>query len=149
MSLSRYWLTMGQKSTPLKDRLGSAMARLDRLRIPDDDDGLWDETWHEQRVKLFEWVFEINYNLSLRSSPTSTLKLIVDTGNVLYDRMSTEDYEESKDDIQAVSRIAEDIRDALLDYQVCSNEPYVTWVQLMGRFGRWHSNRQYTIRTAS
>ena len=52
------------------------------------------------------------------------------TGNVLYDRMNTEDYEESQDDIQAVSRIAEDIRDALLDYQVCSDKPYVIGVQL-------------------
>ena len=121
---------MGQKSTPLKDKLGSAMARLDRLRLQDDDDVLWDETWHEQRAKLFEWVFGINYNLSSRSSSTSTLRLIVGTGNVLYHRMSTEGYEESQDDIQAVSRIAEDIRDALLDYQVCSEKPYATGVQL-------------------
>jgi len=36
--------------------------------------------------------------------------------------MNTEDYEESQDDIQAASGIAEDIRDALLDYQVCSDK---------------------------
>ena len=102
------------------------MARLDRLRLQDDDDGggLWDENGHEQRAKLFEYVFGINYNLPSRSFSTSTLGLIVDTGNVLYDRMSTEDYEESQDDIQAVYGIAEDIRDAILDYQVCSDEPY-------------------------
>ena len=40
--------------------------------------------------------------------------------------MNTEDYDESQDDIQATSAIAEDIRDALLDYQVCSDEPYAT-----------------------
>ena len=43
---------------------------------------------------------------------------------MLYNRVNAEGYEESQDDIQAVSRIAEDIRDALLDYQVCSNKPY-------------------------
>ena len=104
------------------------MARLDRLCLQDDDDGTWDESWHEQRTKLFEWVFGINYNLPPRSFSTSTLRLIGDTGNVLYNRMNTEDYEQSKDDIQAVSEIAEDIRDALLDYQVCGDEPYATGV---------------------
>jgi len=35
------------------------MARLDQLYLQgdgNDDDGLWDETWREQRAKLFEWV---------------------------------------------------------------------------------------------
>ena len=64
--------------------------------------------------------------------------------------MSTEDYEESQDDIQAVSRIAEDIRDVLLDYQVCSDKPYATGVQLkFGCFDRWHNNRRYTTGAAS
>ena len=104
------------------------MARLDQLYLQDDDDRILDERWHEQRAKLFKWVFGINYNLPLCLSSTSTLRLIVDTGNVLYDRMNTEDYEQSQDDIQAVSEIAEDIRDALLDYQVCGDEPYATGV---------------------
>jgi len=42
--------------------------------------------------------------------------------------MNTEGYKESQDDVQAVSEIAEDIRDALLDYQVCSDKPYTTGV---------------------
>ena len=76
--------------------------------------------------------------------------MIKDTGNVLYNRINTEGYEESQDDIQAVSGIAEDIRDALLDYQVCSDKPYVTGVQLkLGHLDRWHNNRRYTTRTAS
>ena len=56
---------------------------------------------------------------------------------MLYNRINTEGYKESQDDIQAVSGIAEDIRDALLDYQVCSDTPYVTGVQLKsGHFDR-------------
>jgi len=39
--------------------------------------------------------------------------------------MNSGDYEESQDDIQAVSGIAEDIHDALLDYQVCRDKPYL------------------------
>ena len=64
MSLSRYSLTLGQKSTPLKNKLDSAMTRLDRLCVHDDDDnndndddnddGVWDENRHERRAKLFE-----------------------------------------------------------------------------------------------
>ena len=56
--------------------------------------------------------------------------MIRDTGNVLYNRINAEDYKESQDDVQAVSEIADDIRDALLDYQVCSDRPYGTVVQL-------------------
>ena len=49
---------------------------------------------------------------------------------MLYNRINTEGYEESQDDVQAASGIAEDIRDALLDHQVCSNKPYATEVDL-------------------
>ena len=69
---------------------------------------------------------------------------------MLYNRINTEGYRESEDDIQAASRIAEDIRDALLGYQVCSDKPYVAGVQLkLGHFDRWHSNRRYTAGAAS
>ena len=50
--------------------------------------------------------------------PSSTLGLIRDKANMLRDRISVQDYKECQDDIQAVSGIAEEIRDALLDYQV-------------------------------
>ena len=99
------------------------MTRLDRLRLQ--DDGLWDENGHEQRLKLFGSVFGINYNLPSCSFSTSTLRSIGDTGNTLYSRINTEGYKESQDDIQAVSAIAQDIRDAFLDYQVHSDRPYM------------------------
>jgi tRNA G37 N-methylase Trm5 len=106
------------------------MARLHRLCLQVDDDG------HEQRAKLFEWVFRITHNLPSHSFSTSTLRLIKDTGNVLYHRINTEGYKESQDDIQAVSGIAEDIRDALLDYQVCSHKPYATSATKLGHLYR-------------
>jgi len=125
------------------------MARLDRLCLQDDG-GIWDEIGHERRVKLFEWVLRANYNLPSHSFLTSNLRLIRDNGNVLYNRINIEGYKESQDDIQAVSDIAEDIRDALLDYQVCSNNPHATGAQLkLERPGRWHSSRRYMTRTAS
>ena len=102
------------------------MARLDRLCLQDDDDELLDENRHNQRTKLFEWVFGINYSLPSYSFFTSALRIIGDAGIVLYDRINTEGYNESQDDIQAVSGIAEDIRDALLDHQVCSDKLYTT-----------------------
>ena len=67
-------------------------------------------------------------SIQSHSFSTSTLRQIRDTGNVLYHRITTEGYKESQDDIQAVSGIAEDIRDALLDYQVCSDKPYARGV---------------------
>jgi len=61
---------------------------------------------------------------------------------VLYNRINVEGYEESQDDIQAVSEIVGDIRDAILDYQVCSDKPYATGVQLkLERSGRWRSSK--------
>ena len=64
--------------------------------------------------------------------------------------MNTEGYEECQDDIQAVSGIAEDIRDALLDYQVCTRKLYVIGVQLkLGCFDRWYNKRRCTTRIAS
>ena len=56
--------------------------------------------------------------------------MIRDAGNMLYNRINTEDYKESQEDIQAVSEIADDIRGALLDYQVCSDRPRATVVRL-------------------
>ena len=141
---------LGQKSTPLKSKLDSAMTRLNRLYLQDDNAGYWDENEHEQRVKLFQWVFRINHSLLSRSFSPRTLRLIRDTGKKLYNRMNTEGYKESRDDIEAVSGIAEEIRDALLDYQVCSDKQYGTEAQLkFGHFDRWHSSRQYTTRTAN
>ena len=132
------------------------MARLDRLCSQDDDDddddddGHVDKSRHEQRAKLFEWVFGINYNLLSHSFSISTLRLIKDTGTVLYNRMNTDGYKESQDDIQALSGIAEDIRDALVDYQVCSNKPHTAGVRLkLGCFDRWRNSRRYTTRTAT
>jgi len=132
VSLSRYSLTLRQKSTLLRNKLDSAIARLDRLclRDDDDDDELWDEDGDEQRAKLFKSVFGVNYHLPLSSFSASTLRLIRDAGNVLYHRITAEGYKESQDDVQVVSGIAEEIRDALLDYQVCSGIPYAIWVQL-------------------
>ena len=48
----------------------------------------------------------------------STLRQIRDNGNVIYDRINVQGYEESQDDIQAVSGMAGAIQDAVLDYQV-------------------------------
>ena len=46
---------------------------------------------------------------------------------MLYNRVSVDGYEEYQDDILAVSEMAEDIRDALLEYQV-SNPKFHTVV---------------------
>jgi len=143
---------LGQKDTALKNKLDSAIARLDRVCLQDDnddDDGLLDEKRHRQRAKLFKWVLGINYSLQLCSFSTRTLRLIKDAGNVLYNRVNAEGYEESQDDIQAASKIAEDIRDALLDYQVCSNKLYVKMQLKLGHPGRWYSNKRYTTGFAS
>jgi hypothetical protein len=68
---------------------------------------------------------------------------------VLYNRISVQDYKECQDDILAVSGMAEDIRDALLDYQVGDNKTCAVVVSLtLGRLDRRPNNGRYTTRTA-
>ncbi|KAF9649810.1 hypothetical protein BDM02DRAFT_1757335 [Thelephora ganbajun] len=95
-------LKLLEKSPAVKNKLDSVMDRLDRLCSEEDnDDGLWDENEHEHRAKLFD-----------------TLRLIGDNGNVLYNRINAQGYKECQDDTQAASAMADDIRDAVIDYQM-------------------------------
>ena len=48
----------------------------------------------------------------------SALRLIKDKGILLYDHVSSCEYVECQDDVLAVSGMVEDIRDALINYQV-------------------------------
>lgn len=67
----------------------------------------------------------------------SSLRQIGDKGKRLYDRINAQDREECQDDIQAVSEIAEDIRDAVLDYQVGRDITRLAVVSLkLGYFDR-------------
>ncbi|KAF9645139.1 hypothetical protein BDM02DRAFT_3189954 [Thelephora ganbajun] len=95
-------LKLLEKSPAVKNKLDSVMDRLDRLCSEEDnDDGPWDDNEHEHRAKLFD-----------------ALRLIEDNGNVLSNRINAQGYKESQDDIQAVSAMADDIRDAVVDYQM-------------------------------
>ncbi|KAF9649800.1 hypothetical protein BDM02DRAFT_3166192, partial [Thelephora ganbajun] len=95
-------LKLLEKSPVVKNKLDSVMDRLDRLCSEEDnDDGLWDDNDHEHRTKLFD-----------------TLRLIVDNGNVLYNRVNAQGYKECQDDIQAASAMTDDIQDAVIDYQM-------------------------------
>lgn len=58
------------------------------------------------------------------------LSLIKDDAIVLYNHISTEGYEESQGDILVVSGMAEDIWDALLEYQVGDRWPSATTASL-------------------
>ena len=58
----------------------------------------------------------------------STLRLIRDDADALCVRIKAQGYEECPNDIQAASGIAEDIRDALLDYQVGCGKTHTTAV---------------------
>ena len=68
---------------------------------------------------------------------------------VLYDRVSVQGYEECQDDILAVSEMAEDIRDAFLEYQV-RGETFRAAIVLLRvrRSNRLSSNGRYTNKIA-
>ena len=69
---------------------------------------------------------------------------------MLRDRVNVHGYEGCQDDILAVSGMAEDIRDALLEYQVGSEQFYTSVMLLrLGLFDRQSSNGRYMTRIAS
>jgi len=68
---------------------------------------------------------------------------------VLYNRVSAQWYEECQDDILTVSGMAEDVRDALLEYQVSSGRSYAASVLLILQCSdRRCSNGRCTTRIA-
>ena len=71
-----------------------------------------------------------------------------DNGIALYNRVSVQGYEEHHSDILAVSRMVEDIRDALLEYQVGCEKSQAVIVTEIGCFDRQSSNGRYMIRIA-
>jgi len=67
----------------------------------------------------------------------STLKLIKDKGDVIYNHINVQGYQESLDNILSVSGIGEDILDAFLEYQVGDNKDHMITVSLkLGCFDR-------------
>ena len=74
--------------------------------------------------------------------------MIRDNGKALYDRIGSQGHMECQDDILAVSGIAKDIRDVLLDYQVGGDKARAVVASLkLGRFDRWASNGRDITRT--
>ena len=67
--------------------------------------------------------------------------MVRDNAVVLYNRVSAQGYEECQDDILTVSGMAEDVRDAFLEYQVGSKRSYATTLLLkLQWFNRRSSN---------
>ena len=69
-------------------------------------------------------MISVGSNLPACLLSSSALRLIKGNGNKLYNRVNAQGYKESPGDVQAASEIAEDIRDALLDYQASGDNAY-------------------------
>ena len=68
---------------------------------------------------------------------------------MLRDHIGAHGYEECQEDISAVSGMAEDIRDALLDYQVGNDKTQVVIIPLtLGYLDRQPNSGQSMTRTA-
>ena len=69
---------------------------------------------------------------------------------MLHNRISAQGYKESQDDVLAMSGVVEDIRDALLDYQVGNCGAYAIVGSLKPEwFNRWPNNGRYMTGIAS
>ena len=68
---------------------------------------------------------------------------------MLRNRVSIQGYDECQSDILAVSGMAEDVRDVLLEYQVGAERSHTLAVSLrLGRFDRRSINGRYMTRIA-
>ena len=70
------------------------------------------------------------------------LKTVRDNSMTLYYRVSVQGYKECQGDILAVSEMAEDIQDALLEYQVSGGKSHTAEVVALKL---WQTNRQRAI----
>ena len=69
---------------------------------------------------------------------------------MLYNCVSAQGYKECQEDISDVSGMAEEIRDAVIDYQVGRDQTDAAAMQLKPRcFDRCPNNRRYMIRIAN
>ena len=76
--------------------------------------------------------------------------MIRDNAILLYNRVSVDGYEECQDDITTVSGMAEDIRDALLEYQVGGEKFHAAVVSLnFGWLDRRFNKGRYLTRIAN
>ena len=88
----------------------------------------------------------IDSNQLLCSFCPRTLKVVRDDAVVLYNCVSAQGHEECQGDILAVSEMAEDIRDALLEYQVGNEGSRAATIAKLSN--RRSSNGRYMTRIA-
>ena len=67
---------------------------------------------------------------------------------MLYDRINAQGYEECPGDVQTVSAMVDNIRDAVIDYQVGTREIHIVTMQPKLKYSdRWPCNERYIRRT--
>lgn len=73
-----------------------------------------------RRTTLFGYVLLIYFEQTSMFITPSVLEGIKDELEVLSDHSSAAGYQENDTDTRAVSELAQDLRDAILDHQVCT-----------------------------
>jgi len=100
-----------------KERIEYTIARLDRLGSGKDDKDTVDAQESKRRADLFTLVAWAHRSI-LRSLHYSTLDETRDSLQEVLDRAGAVDYVENDEDRQTVSNLVDDIRDAVIEYQV-------------------------------
>jgi len=103
-------------------KIETILARLGRLK-DELGNAAGDGGESNRRTILFEWVsFDLCRQLSVLSH-LRALERIVDELQPLSKRSSAPDYQETDSDGQIISELAEDLRDAVMEYQVGLGPP--------------------------
>jgi len=105
----------------VRGKIETILARLGRLK--DELGNAGDGGESDRRRILFEWVsFDVCGRLSILPH-LRALERIVDELRPLSERSSGLDYQETDSDGQIISELAEDLRDAVMEYQVGLGPP--------------------------
>jgi len=115
--VARLPLTCRQKVPGVQGKVGSVLARLARLNVgPESTVGGEDES--KRRVILFECVSSVDCGRVSVLIYRRTLEGIKDELRPISERSSTVSYQENDADGRTVCELAEDLRDAIIEYQV-------------------------------
>ena len=110
----------------IQGRIDSVLARLGRLQVETGSIAGGGDEFKQQTV-LFEWVSFARWRRSvLYSSHLRALEGIKDELQILSEQSNTVGYKESEADRQVISQLVEDLRDAVIEYQVSLGHP-VAW----------------------
>ena len=111
----------------IKDKTESTLARLGRFTV--EGGTAKDKGELKRKMILFEYVGATQHEPVPALIPCRTLEEIKDELRSMLERTSAVGYKETDADVHTVGELAEDVRDAVIEYQVSPDLLITLWKQ--------------------